>query len=349
MIASIAAQIVAKFIEKRWPSDKEDIYEILRLGINKAWQEGKWLGMTAEMFVNVYKETSGQSYIISPQSHPVLLALNGTHAGGIPIRDEYFMFHRNGYGDIRDYPGCNWNQDVYSIGEVPYVNKNNINFSEGVRIGVRSLGIAGPNEKLYINGTYKDGERIFTYKKKDYGNCCGCNTNTDEIDTVNGIEIPITNDFNYINNICFSSILSITKTQTRTPIEVIAIDSSNSAYVIARMLPAQRFSKYKKYLVPNNLCGRTTMHGLFKIAKQEYIKDDTDNIIIENDEALISLAMGAYNMYHKQQMELGAQYFLSGITVLDKEKKEESSPVESPIQVSGTYDGDLDTALKYNS
>ena len=50
MIAEVAGQLVAKFIERSWPSDRADIYEILRLGLNKAWSEGRWLGMSKEFF-----------------------------------------------------------------------------------------------------------------------------------------------------------------------------------------------------------------------------------------------------------------------------------------------------------
>jgi hypothetical protein len=348
MIAEIAGKLIAKFVEKQWPSDKEDVYEILRLAVNKAWQDGKWLGMTQELYVPVHKDRVEQSYIIAPYTHSILLALNGQH-NSMRIRDEYFMFHRNGYGDIRDYPGCSWNTDVYDIGEVPYYDRNNINFADGVRIGVRALGPAGTNEKVYINGTFADGNEVFTYKKTAYGDCCGCEAKTDSIDTINGIEINVTSGFNYISNITFTSISSITKTLTRTPIEVIAIDNTNSAYSIARLLPNQRFSKYRKYLIPNDLCGRTCLHGLFKISQQDVITQPTDSIMISNEEALISLAKGVYNMYYKEQQEIGASFVLQGLSVLEKEKREEESPSEYPIQVDGIYDGDLTPSLKHYS
>ncbi len=340
MIASVAGELVSKFIEKNWPSDKKDIYEILGLAINKAWSEGRWLGMTKEFFVNVYKDEAGQNYFMGPPTHPNLLAIN-IHGKPVHVKDSYFMFHRNGFGDVRDTPKCKWNRDVYLTGSIPYFNKYNINFSDGIRIGVRPIGTPGLGEKLYISGGYEDGNQVYTYKNQDQSNCCGCSVNTDDVVSIKGAEIAIGAGFTYINNIKFTSIDAISKTVTRTPIEVIAIDNTGSGRMIARMEPNQRFSSYKKYLVPNELCGQNVLHSIFKIAQQEKITSDTDTLMISNEEALISLAKSIYFMYYKEQPETGANYFMQGIAVLEKEKREEEPAVDNQIQVEGIYDGDL--------
>lgn len=348
MNAEIAGKLVSKFIDKQWPNDRDQIFEILRLGVNKARQEGKWLGMTAEFFVKVNTDIHGQKYFMAPQSHPILLAINGLKQG-LSIRDKYFMFHRNGYGDIKNYSGCNWNQDVYDIGSAPYFNETNMDFSCGVKIGVRSIGRSGEGEFININGTHKDGNSIFTYEKNGFGSACGCKISDEDVNSINGIKLKITNDFNYINNISFKEITSITKSITRTPVEVIAINEAGSAHVIARLDPNQRFSKYRKYLVPHNLCGRSCLHALFKIAEQEVITSPTDEIIISNEEALISLAKGIHNIYYKEQQDVGANYILQALSVLEKERREEESPNEFPIQVDAESYSDLPDALRYNS
>ena len=342
MIAEQAGKLIAKFIEKQWPSDKEDIFDILKLAANKAWQEGKWLGMTAEFFVPVMEERDGTKYIIAPSTHPILLAINGMSLG-LAIRDEYFIFHRNGYGDIRDGQGCKWNTDVYDLGRSPVFDKNNI-IPSGVKIGVMPIGAPGANEKININGTYEDGSQVFTYKYSGKQSCCLVDKNS--IDTVNGIELEIKNGFNYIGNICFTNISSITKTITRTPIDVIAIDKNGNGYKIATLNPNQKHSIYRKYIVPNELCGKNVLHGLFKIGQQEDIVSMTDNIIIKNEEALISLAIGVHNMYYKQQIETGANFILQALSVLSKEKREESSPSEFPIQVDSVYMGDIPQSIQ---
>lgn len=348
MNAEIAGKLVSKFIDKQWPNDREQIFEILRLGVNKARQEGKWLGMTAEFFVKISKDRNGQKYFMAPQSHPILLAINGLKQG-LSIRDKYFMFHRNGYGDIRNYSGCNWNQDVYDLGTIPYFNENNIDFDCGVKIGVRAVGQSGPEEFVNINGIYKDGNKIFTYESNGFGKACGCKISNEDVNAVNGIGLPISNDFNYINNITFKEITSITKSITRTPVEIVAINEAGTAQVIARLDPNQRFSKYRKYLVPDNLCNRTCLHALFKIAEQEVITNPSDEIIISNEEALISLAKGIHNIYYKEQQDVGANYILQALSVLEKEKREEESPNEFPIQVNADSYSDLPDALRYNS
>ena len=284
---------------------------------------------------------------MGPQSHPVLLAVN---VKGRPatVRDSYFMFHKNGYGDIRDTPGCTWNQDIYDIGSLPYFNKNNINFSTGLQIGVRPLGVPGQNESVYVSGTYANGNSIYTYRNAKFGNCCGCTADPTQVDSINGVELKLkAGEFTYINNIKFTDILSISKSITRTPVEVIAIDAVGNGYLIARLEPNQRFSRYRKYLVPNDLCGSNCLHAIFKIAQQENITSGTDNIIVSNEEALISLAKSIQAIYYKEQPELGANYFLQAITCLEKEKREEESQTTSPIQVDGIYNDDLPDALKH--
>ncbi len=348
MNAEIAGELIAPFIDKRWPNDRKKVWEVLRLGINKAWQEGKWLGMTAEFYVPIKTGRDGQKYIITPQSHPILLAINGLNQS-ISIRDKYFMFHRNGYGDVRNSPSCNWNTDVYDLGATSYFDESNVDFASGVKVGVRPIGKAGTNEFVNINGLYTDGERVFTYQSTELGKTCGCTVKSDDIDTVNGVKLKIIDGFNYISNINFSEITSITKSLTGTPVEVIVIDKFNNGHRIARLNPNQRFSKYRKYLVPNQMCGRTCLHVICKISQQEVISNATDELMITNEEALISLAKGINNIYYKEQTEAGANYILSALSVLEKEKREEESPNEFPIQVDVDSYSDLPNALRYHS
>lgn len=345
MNAGIAGKLIAKFIDKRWPDDKQVIYDVLRLACNKAWKEGKFLGMTQELFVPVQKDHQGQSFIIAPTTHPVLLAMNGLELK-TPIRNEYFMFHRNGYGDIRSSAACQWNTDVYDLGYTPVLDKNNI-ISDGVRIGVRSLGLAGPDEYVVVSGS-NHGSTVYTYQSSEaLPNCCGCEVDPDGIDRINGIKISLKeNQFTYINNVCFTDIQSITKTLTRNPIEVVVISKSGNATPVATLSPNQRASEYRKYLVPSQLCGRKALHGLFKIAKQEEITSDTDSILLRDEESIISLAIGIYNMYHTTNLEKGANYVLQGVSDLEKEKREERSPDEFGIQVDGLLTDDLSQSLQ---
>ena len=151
------------------------------------------------------------------------------------------------------------------------------------------------------------------------------------------------------NYIKFSYITSIIKTQTLSPVEVIVIDCDNHGHVIAELQPNQRFSKYRKYLAPRMVCGHKSIHGIFKIAQQEIISSPTDKLIISNEEALVSLCKGVFNLYYKEQVELGDVYLKLGIQVLEDEKREEESPSESPIQVSHLQSEDIPEIFKFNS
>lgn len=348
MNAGLAGEKIAKFIDRSWPNDKKEIFNILRLGINKAWQQGKWIGMTAEFEVKIQKDSFGQNYIIAPPTHPILLAIN---VDGKPrtLRDKYFMFHRNGDGHIRNRKGCKWNQQVYDLGAVPVFNKNNINFCKGVTIGVRSIGPAGPNEKIVISGSYEDGKKIYTYEAGNFGKACGCESSEETVETVSGVSLDINQNFNYISNIQFTDISNIYKTVTRSPIEVIALTDDGNGYSIARLEPNQRFSKYRKYLIPDDICNQESVHGLFKISQQEEIVSLSDPLMISNEEALICFSKGIHQMYYKDQTELGAQFILQGIAILEKEKQEEESPTSFGIQVECLGVDDLPNILRYQS
>jgi hypothetical protein len=351
MIAKQAAEFVARFIDKSFPQDREEIYEIMTLALNRAWNEGKWLGMTAEFFVPVEKDLAGNNFIIAPTTHPILLAVNVNGSPNVSIRDNYFQFHKNGMGSIVNSGDCRWTQDVTDIGVIPIINKHNINFRGGVRIGVRPLGQPGENEEVYIDGVNEVGGKLYTYVKSDLGCACACTLESQResrVETVNGVKIKVQDGFHYISNALFYDIKGISKTVTRTPIEVIAIDCDNNATVIARIEPNQMESKYRKYSVPTAMCGKGCIHGLYKISKQEKIVNDTDRLILSNLEAIIAFTKGIYMLYYKENLEVGSSFILNGISILEKERREEDSPSEFPVQVTGMMVDDVPEILKYN-
>lgn len=341
MNAGQAGKLVSKFIDRIWPDDKAQIFEILFLAINKAWNEGAWFGMTKEGYVRVEYSKEGR-YVIGPADHPILLAIN---INGEPqdIRSHHFKFHRNGNGRIENCNGCKWETDVIDKGEVPYINEEKINLNDGFFVGVRPIGKPGPGEKIWINGVHEDGSNIFTYKKSsDKLDACGCLIDDSKIDTIRGIELDISEGYRYIKNVKFSDIKSITKTLTRTPVEVIAFDCNGKAQMMARLEPHQKRSNYRKYILPDRYCKYDSIHGLFKVAEQQEIISESDDILIKDPEALIALCKSIDLIYYKGQEDKGAGFFLQGITILEKKKREQESPDTFPIQVdflTGTDDG----------
>lgn len=348
MIASVAGKLISKFVEKSWPNDKDEVYEILKLAVNKAWQEGKWYGMTAEYSVPVIHDRTGGSYVIAPKDYPTLLAIS-IDGQSENIRDNYFTFHRNGNGTINN-ERCTWQQNIVDHGRTPILNKHNINFECGVMIGVRALGPIGKDEKVWVSGKNKEGKPALSYKNKLVTStscstsCATVSTGNTNVEIINGAEIKVIEGFHYINNIKFFDISSIHKTITTSPIEVVSIDHNNNARVIAVLQPGEIESKYRKYLIPSNCPSH--VRGLFKIAQQENITSDTDVLIIDNEEAIISLAKGIYSMYYKENMESGAIQIINGISILEKVRREEESPTVFPLQVDPMNYMDLPAQLR---
>lgn len=338
MRAGQIGKLVAKFIDKQWPEDRDEVFEILQLATNAAWREGRWFGMTAEFFVPVRTDEE-RPYIIAPSTHPILIACN---AAGRPraIRDVYFVFHRNGYGDVLDSPGCAWNRDFYDLGETPIM----FDPCKKFRVGVRSLGPFGKDERVVISGSFQNNgvlSRVRGLEEK-----CASVKLSNDIETINGVRLDIKEGFQYVSDISFDKISSITKDVTQSRIEVCAIGENGEVSPIAILEPGQQRSSYRKYIVPDNICDRQCVHGLFKIAKQDRITSDTDELFIDNEEALISLCKGIYNLYFKEKLELGSTFILQGITSLEKNQREEESPSEFPIQVAGITTLDMPEILK---
>jgi len=348
MNAGQGAETIAQFVDCVYPQDSVKIWNILRLGINRAWKEGKWFGMTAEMFVPVQEDLCGGKFIISPFGYSNMIGLN-VNCEPRTFRDIHFMFHKNGYGDVDQSGEACWNEDVYDEGVQNCLFDFKAHFPDGAMLGVRSLSDAGEGEKLWIQGPTADGEQAFSYEsiKDKFPSGCNC-VAVEEASlarTVHGIEFTITSDFQYINNIIFSDIASINKTITMGLIEVIAVDPATGVGKrVNTLYPWEYKSPIKRYRIPKTCCD--TVHGLFKIDEQPIIVDESQPIIISDDEAIISLAMGIYLVYHKQDIEKGTVYINQGINALEKEKREKESPDVFPLQLIGMTADDTPEILK---
>jgi len=334
LTAKQGAQLIAPHVEKSWPEHKSDLYRILRLALNYAWNEGKWYGMSREYFVAV-KTGDPHDYFIGPNGFDVLMAVN---ASGTPrlTRGVEFQFHKNGYGSITKEGDCAWFEDVMDCGEGPLLQQLNIESM----IGVRSLGPETGNVSVKIRGRYADGNPVYTFvaDKINSQETCGCISSTNDEDiikTIDGLEIPITEKFTYISNICFKSIESITKDVTVNPVEVIAINGNGEGKMLARLEPYEVNSRYRKYIAPVGAICNGSVHALFKISPQAEINNESQPLIISNEEAIIALAMGIHKVYYTQEQTVGQNFLLRGINALEKQKREEEVNSNSPIQVTG--------------
>jgi hypothetical protein len=352
MNAGQAFTLVADFVEAD-ENSRDKVWRILRLACNHAWGKGKWWGMTADFWCKVLYEDgpTGKPYILSPPGYDALLGVNKDGKPRI-LRDSYFMFHKNGPGDIKGHNYCNWNTDVYDAGHVPTLHAiNNYGCQSGVMIGVRAIGKPGEDEFVTIQGETEDGNLAISYELNNKATC-NCLQATDDgttnaVRTVQGLRIKVTEKFEYVDNVLFKNITSITKTLTRTPIEVIFINKKGEGFITARLNPWDIESKYRKYYVPEGC--ESSVHGLFKIGKQVPLVDESQQVIIGNEEALLALCKGIHLLYYKEQAVAGAGYLQAGIISLEEEMRETQSPIETPIQVVGMYAGeDIPDIMKYH-
>lgn len=351
--AERAAKLIAPHVNKNYDMHKSILFDILRLAANKAWQEGRFYGMSKEFIVNTRKDDNGNSYFLAPKDFSILLGVNINNRASI-IRGRDFQFHRNGYGSIdKNHKGCSWFEEVMDCGAQPVIEQPNIKLRGPVMIGFRSLSGEAMDAEININGVTTDGNKLITYQaiQKASSTVCGCNqiaTAKKTIDVVYGSTFRITNAFTYIDNVCFESIESITKSVTLGPVEVVAIHKNGEGYLLARLEAHEITSKYRKYLVPNT-CGCTqTVHGSFKISQQENIAYGSQPLIIENEEAIISLAIGIYKQYYTSEIQEAQFYISEGLKVLDKEKREEDSPNVFPIQIDGIHSYDIPDVISRN-
>lgn len=347
MNAGQAFTLVSDFIGAD-ENSKGRVWRTLKLALNHAWGKGKWWGMTADFQCKVFTDPKGSPYIFAPPGYDTLLGVNYDGESRI-MRDAYFMFHKNGPGDIKGHNYCHWNRDVYDVGEVPTLHDINIYSACGVMVGVRSIGTPGEDEYVTINGLTSFNNEVYTYEFKEQNKCNCIQAVTDErspvVRTMEGLNIKVTNDFNYIDNVFFKSITHIHKTLTKCPIEVVFINSNGEAFITARLSPYDTKSSYRKYTVPKGCCN--SIHGIFKIGKQRNIVDDSQPIIIDNEEALVALSKGVDLKYNKEQIAVGDTYLASGIIALEEELREKQSPIQTPIQVVGINNEDVPDVLKY--
>jgi hypothetical protein len=240
-------------------------------------------------------------------------------------------------------------------GQQPVIEQPNIKLRGPVTIGFRSLSGESQTAEININGaTTLGASKLITYQaiQQASSKVCGCQqiAAADEIktDTIYGAAFRISKDFTYIDNLCFESIESINKSITNGPVEVVAIHKDGTGYLLARLEAHETTSRYRKYLVPNGCNCKQTIHGSFKISQQENIVYGSQPLIIENEEAIISLAMGIYKQYYTNELN-EAKFFISeGLSALDKEKREEDSPNVFPVQIDGIHAYDIPDVISRN-
>ena len=340
-----ACNLIAQFVNMRFPSDRESLYDILNLVAEKIWFSGKFYGSTKWFFVKVRSDGT----IITPHGYNKLIGVKPDCKRPMTIKDETFIFHQNG-PTSSSFHECNLEMNVQSMGEFPTLLHPEKFFSEKKNnnyiVSIVSPGSSDSEKtaRIYCNDT--NGNKIYSYhfNNEDDPNQDGIEILTaKDLDKyegiVEGIDYPIRPNLFSYNNISISSVYKITKEPTSSPVEfwLFQNDKKSRGVLMARLEPNETESLYNLYHIPNKCIREQWVYGLFKISKPQPIQYDSELFLTANRSAIINIAKGIHKTYWKDLPAEGRQYVNQGIRELADELKEQKTG-EATIQVNSVRD-----------
>lgn len=335
---SEAIELVAGTLNKDARQNRKEILRILDRAQEEAWNRGLFWGFYREMKVRVWGD-----HIVLPQDFSVLYAVNVNGSPAMP-RNRWYEFHQNGHGSLEDCFGdnsCKWVRSVVDLGEqaVPWQPC-------GKKLQVRSRGC---EDGLFMTvaGTDQNEEPIYSYWVKDAesngtscSSCDGRCYTREEVDsgaatnyeTEYGERFPILNGKIIETANYFSTIESIRKPVTKSPIDIYVVNGSEAEFLLT-MAPHETSTSFRKYRLPDSCSRHKCVHVLGKIAEPQPLAHDSQPLIIQSRSALINLAISAEYRYEKK-MPLEADVFLeSGLKQLDLQNAERTGPRNMAVQV----------------
>jgi hypothetical protein len=281
----------------------------------------------------------------------------GLDINGVPrdIKDQYFLFHKNGSGDIaRNARECKgWNPNVYDLGTSPVLMQPTAEACrqyrldcEPKKIMVRAANGCGSDDPPFVetlvSGLGVDGFPIYSYNVaagdiEDQNNtvACACSKQDLELNHIQGnegVKFPITASGKSAD-ILFSTINNIIKPVTPYPVEYWMVDKYGVSTMIARLEPWQVLSQYHIYQIPQKVCNLKTVLGLFKRNRPEQIVDGSQLFISSNLEAIKSLAIAMDYKYNKKNIQAAIPYLQDAATQLNAELQEEKTATDQSLQI----------------
>lgn len=346
--AAIAAEYVAEDIGLCWPDNADRIFKVLTNVQNEIWKSGQFFGSVKWFDVKVMPNNQ----IITPHGYGVMLGLD---INGKPreLRDQYFLFHKNGPGDIANIRSeCKgWNKNVYELSISPVLIQPTEEACRQMRIDCNPKKIMvksdcgnsdPPYPRTLVSGLGPDGFPIYSYRgilsaddPDGETQVCSCTRDQilkNEIEGLEGVEFDITSRA-ISANIRFAKITNIVKPVTLTPVEYYMVCESGVAIMIARLEPWQNLSQYHIYQIPQQCANFKTLLGLFKRNRPDRIVDGNQLFISSNLEAIKSLAIAMDYKYNKKNISAAAPYVQDAAGQLNAEMKEERSGVNQPLQI----------------
>lgn len=357
MIAETACKLIEPFVDICYESDSKRFYQLLDLIQAKVWKKGVgFRGMIKEFHVNTRKTVKSgvtRRFIVTPHDYDNLLFIN-LHGEPRTIRNSYFEFHKNGPGSLNSYGRNNWTDSVVDLGESPVIMQPCDPYcnpcEKDCDVGYRRIGVLAHQDdyfenglKTLVSGLYPDGTPIYSYSDPVYNHAKenGLTVSKEPVDSelvIHGVRFPISCKMVWINDVRWHTITSITKPPTRGPVRYYAISPANDSHIeIARIEPNQTKSLYRTYLLPESCNEYECIHGVFKRSKPSKIQSGTQQLIIDDEEALIALAISMKEVYSNKELGVGELFLQKGMQNLDEELTQTRSNDLSPIQVDDPW------------
>jgi hypothetical protein len=338
------AKSVAKFINKSWPDDKDYLFEILSIAEEYFWISGLFQGST--IFATVANDNGR---IVTPHGYSILEGVAVNQKPQI-IRDKNSYFHVNGPGPIgaEEINSCycrgEISKTIYDLGEFPTLlgNQNSIN-GKTFKISVEPSGCE--KGEVIITGLNECGHMIYTYFQNGYSNSdddsssgsCFCGESEiaekqeNGMDVIEGVSYSLTKPTMY-ENVTFSNVIAITKSNTLAPVNIYAVYDDGSRVLLSRMEPFQTESSYRIYNIEDK---SANIVGLFRRSKPGRIVNETQRFIVNSEIATITMVEGVYEKHYTKDSQRGSIYIADAIAILKESYKSSQSNYKAEIQVSG--------------
>lgn len=340
--AGYMADKIAPFVDLCYPQNSDEMFQLLTLVQNEIWMSGKFHDSTRWYYCATYPDGT----IKTPHGYNILL---GIDVNGKPqdIRDEIFLFHMNGPGDVMAYNSKTFDRGVYDLGTSPVLfQPTDRNKCSCCKMDTRAKFLYVVSDKCtkkepflntVVSGLDCKGAFIYSYEKstKSGIKVCQCEQSleTEGVEVIHGVKYPITgNRFTY-KNIKYSEITNIIKEPTQTPVEYWSVDEKGNGFLIARLEPNEVLSSYRTYRIPTKCNKNKCVLGLFKRSKPQEIVDANQILITSNYNALLSLCIGVDFKYNKKKVQSAVPYIQDAFALLNADLKEHKSNSQSPLQI----------------
>lgn len=330
------AENIAKFVDRSWPNDRHDMYSMMDLIQDAIWKSGLFKGSTKWFYASVRNDNT----IITPHGYNVLLGaqVGFTCSDQVArIQDEFFFFKEN--GPVHEpCEGVSYSRDIQHMGEYPTL----LNFYDDSRIirdaftiGVISEGSPGYANypKTVVSALGCEGKPIYSYGAsqqykladgEDVDNMRNMQLQGEdfytETDILEGLQFPITCDFNIRHDVHVTSIYNIAKDPTLSEVKYYAVRLGQcKGLLIASLGPFQTSSVYNIYKILSKCVKNSQAFCLFKVSKPEKIVSDNQFFLTDNITAQINFAKYIYYSYYKNDLQKGLPFFELGLADLAKE------------------------------